>query len=136
MAEGLFRQKLVEEGMDRTLRVASAGVWAVDDAPASENAVTVMSERGIDISGHIAHTITAADVSEADLILVMSREHAEMIENTWPQYQWKVHRLAEMSGKRKDISDPYRGSLKKYRSSANIISDYIDQGFQQILRSV
>jgi protein-tyrosine-phosphatase len=63
----------------------------------------------------------------------MSREHEEMIRNTWPQYEWKVHRLAEMAGKRKNIPDPYRGSLEEYRACADTISDYIERGFRRIL---
>jgi protein-tyrosine-phosphatase len=133
MAEGLLRQRLVEEGLAERHQVSSAGVWAVDDHPASEHAVTVMAERGVDISAHIAHTVNAADVGEADLILVMSREHAQMIGATWPQYEWKVFRLSEMSGKRKDIRDPYGGPIEEYRSTADIIARYIDEGLPRIL---
>jgi protein-tyrosine-phosphatase len=133
MAQGMLRQRLSEEGLDANYRVLSAGVWAVDDNPASANAVDVMAERGIDITGHIAHTITANDVAEAELILVMAREHAQVIQNTWPQYRWKVHRLSEMIGKRKDVQDPYGGSLKEYRACADTLAEYIDGGFQRIL---
>ncbi len=133
MAAGLLRKRLAEEGLDHRHRVFSAGVWAVDGNPASENAVEVMAERGIDISDHIAHTINAGDVAEADLILVMSREHGRMIRNTWPQYEWKIHRLSEMSGKRQDIQDPYGGPIEEYRATADIIDHYIEQGFQKIL---
>ncbi|MGD9145067.1 MAG: low molecular weight protein arginine phosphatase [Anaerolineae bacterium] len=133
MAEGLLRQRLSEEGLDTDYRVLSAGVWAVDDNPASANAIAVMAERGIDIADHIAHTITANDVAEADLILVMAREHAQVIQNTWPQYGWKVHRLSKMAGKRKDIRDPYGGSIGEYRACADILAGYIDGGFPRIL---
>ena len=133
MAEGVLRQRLAEEGLEERYSVVSAGVWAADGRPATENAVAVMAERGTDISDHIAHTINAADVAEADLILVMSREHAEMLRITWPQYEWKVFRLSEMSGKRKDIRDPYGGSIEEYRSTADIIARYIDEGLERIL---
>lgn len=133
MAEGLLRQRLAEEGLAAQYQIISSGIWAVDGSPASENAVVAMQERGIDISDHIAHTITADDVAEADLILCMSHEHEQMIQNTWPQYNWKVYRLSEMVKKRKDVRDPYRGSLKEYRACAEVISDYIDRGLQRIL---
>jgi protein-tyrosine-phosphatase len=133
MAAGLLRQRLAQEGLDSHSEVASAGIWAAEDAPASENAVAVMAERGIDIGEHRAHSITARDVSAATLILVMSREHEEVIRSTWPQYEWKLHRLSEMVGKRKNIPDPYRGPIEEYRESANIIADYIERGFQRIL---
>jgi protein-tyrosine-phosphatase len=133
MAEGLLRQRLLEEGLDTHYRVLSAGVWAVDDNPASANAIAVMAEQGIDITDHIAHTITANDVAEADLILVMAQEHAQVIRNTWPQYGWRVHRLSEMVGKRKDVRDPYGGSLGEYRTCADTLAGYIDGGLRRIL---
>jgi protein-tyrosine-phosphatase len=133
MATGLLRKRLTEKGLDTRHEVGSAGIWAVDGHPASDNAITVMAERSIDITDHIAHTITADDVAEADLILAMSREHEHMIRNTWPQYEWKLHLLSEMVGKRKDVRDPYGGPIEEYRACANILSDYIDRGLARIL---
>jgi protein-tyrosine-phosphatase len=133
MAAGLLRRRLADKGLDTRYQAMSAGVWAVDGNPASQNAVMVMAERGIDISDHIAHTINADDVAGADLILVMSREHQQVISSTWPQYKWKVYRLSEMAGKRQDIVDPYTGPLQEYRTCADTIADYIDRGLQKII---
>jgi protein-tyrosine phosphatase len=133
MATGLLRQRLAEDNLDDRYRVMSAGVWAVEGRPASENAVAVLAERGIDISDHIARPITAGDVAEADLILVMSREHKQIISTTWPQYDWKIFRLSEMVGKHHDVADPYGGPIDEYRKCADILSEYIDRGFERIL---
>jgi len=133
MAAGLMRQRLAQEGLGHH-QVASAGVWALDGRPASDHAVTVMAERGIDISEHIAHTVTADDMAEADLVLVMSRDQAQVLRNTWPQYDWKVHRLSEMAGKRQDVSDPYGGSLADYRACADTIERYLNEGWSNILK--
>ena len=136
MAAGLLRAKLAAEPPDAGLLVSSAGIWALDGQPASTHAVAVMAERDIDISDHIAHTITAEDVTEADLILTMSSEHTDMIRQTWPQYIWKVYRLAEMTGKKKDVRDPYGESIEAYRVCASTLSDYVDRGFARILSSL
>ncbi|MBN1658078.1 MAG: low molecular weight protein arginine phosphatase [Anaerolineae bacterium] len=133
MAAGLLRKRLADGGLDHHT-VTSAGVWALDGQPASEHAVTVMAERGIDITAHIAHTLNAADVANADLILAMSREHTGAILNTWPQYGWKVHRLAEMAGKRRDVEDPYGQPVEAYRACAAEIGRYIDEGLDRILQ--
>jgi protein arginine phosphatase len=133
MAAGLLRQRLAAEGLDGLYQVVSAGVWATDGRPASDNAVAVMAERGIDISDHIARSVTADDMAAADVILVMGREHAQMLRNTWLQYAWKIHRLSEMVGKRQDIQDPFGGSIEEYRACADIIAGIIDRGFQRIL---
>ena len=133
MAEGLLRHLLVQEGLDSRYTVASAGTWGVDGYPASEHAVTVMAERGADISAHTARTITGRHVSEADLILVMTGGHLHQLESTWPQYRWKMHRLSEMVGKRKDVSDPYGGPIEEYRACADILVGYIEQGLEKIV---
>lgn len=133
MATGLLRQKLAEKGLDRQYQVRSAGVWADDGRPASENAVEVMAERGIDIGDHIAHSLTAEDLAEADLVLVMGQEHAQVLRTTWPQYAWKVWRLGEMSGRRKDVVDPYLEPIEQYRACAAVLADYIDRGLPRIL---
>lgn len=133
MAEGLLRQRLAQEGLEFRYDVASAGTWGVEGSPASEHAITVMAERGVDISSHRARTITGSDIAEANLILVMSREHQALLENTWPQYRFKVYRLSEMTGKRRDVSDPYGGPIEEYRACADLIAGYIEQGFEQIV---
>lgn len=133
MAAGLLRQRLAKEGLTERVEVTSSGIWAVDDHPASANAIAVMADWGVDITDHIARTIRATDVAEADLILVMSQEHEQMIRNTWPQYSWKVHRLSEMIGKRKNVRDPYGGSVEEYRTCADTLAEYIEQGFERIL---
>jgi protein-tyrosine phosphatase len=133
MAEGMLRHRLAQEGLSKRHRVASAGVWALDGQPASEHSITVMAERDIEIDQHIAHTITANDVAEAELILVMSREHQEIIGSTWPQYAWKVYRFSEMAGRRRDVRDPYGGSIDEYRACADTLEEYLERGYNRIL---
>lgn len=133
MAEGLLRQRLADQGLDERYNVMSAGVHAVEGQGASRNAVLVMAERFIDITDHVAHTVTADDVGRADSILVMTREQGEVIRQAWPQYAWKVHRLSEMAGRRQDIADPHGGSMQKYKATADTISRYIDEGLERIL---
>jgi len=136
MAAGLLRQRLTVDRVNARHRVLSAGVWAADGEPASENAVATMAERGIDISDHRSHSLNTDDVAGADLILVMTREHARLISHTWPQYAWRVHLLSEMAGKRRDVEDPYRGPIEEYRACANTMFRYIDSGLERILQLI
>ena len=136
MAAGLLRQRLAVDKANARHRVLSAGVWAADGEPASENAVAAMAERGIDISDHRSHSLTNEEVAEADLILVMTREHARLVRQTWPQYAWKVYLLSEMTGKRRDVKDPYRGPIEEYRACASTMSRYIDDGLPRIVQSL
>ena len=133
MATGLLRQRLTERGLEGQLHVFSTGVNAVDGYPASRNGVFVMAERGIDITGHIAHTVTGNDMVRSNLILTMSRWQAQTLRQSWPQYAWKVYLLSEMAGKRKDIEDPFGGTIDQYRAAADVISRYLDEGIERIL---
>ena len=133
MATGLLRQRLAEKGLEGQFQVVSAGVNAVDGYRASRNGIFVMAEREIDITRHIAHTVTGNDMVRSNLVLTMSRAHAQSLRQSWPQYAWKVYLLSEMSGKRKDIKDPFGGTVGQYRTAADIISRYIDEGFERMM---
>lgn len=133
MATGLLRQRLAEERLDDRYEVRSVGVRALDGQGASRNAIIVMAERYVDITQHVARTISAEDVERASLILTADEQHAELIRQTWTHHAWKVHRLSEMAGKRQDIKDPFRRSLQKYKVCADTIARYIDEGFEHIL---
>jgi protein-tyrosine-phosphatase len=133
MAVGLLRRRLAERGLDSQYEVLSAGVYALDKQPASRNAIFVMAERGIDITDHKAHTVTGSDMVRSNLVLAMSREHTQALRQSWPNYGWKVYLLSEMAGERKDVKDPYGGSVDQYRAGADMISRYIDEGIERIL---
>jgi protein-tyrosine phosphatase len=103
MAEALLREAL--RGQEE-FTVESAGLGALVGHPASEFAVELMDERGIDITSHRAQQITPDLVSKADLILVMESGHRRVIDENDPTARGKIHRLGEWQDK--DIADPYR----------------------------
>ena len=103
MAEALLRNAL--RGQEE-ITVESAGLGALVDHAASEHAVELMHERGIDISSHRAQQLTPDLVSKADLILVMESGHRRVIDENDVTARGKVHRLGEWQDK--DIDDPYR----------------------------
>ncbi|MBU6329790.1 MAG: hypothetical protein KGR18_07570 [Acidobacteria bacterium] len=72
MAMGLLAHHLGRRGMDA--RVHSAGTigWG---GPATDHAVEVLAERGIDLSAHESRRLTPAIVADADLVLGMTRDH-------------------------------------------------------------
>jgi protein-tyrosine phosphatase len=132
MAEAFLKHILAREDLDYVVR--SAGVWATNGRPASAYAIQAMARRGIDISGHRAHSLIRADVEEADLILVMASEHVEAIETVLPQYKPKIHLLSEMAGGHYDIADPMGGPLHEYLQCADELEDLIEQSYPQILK--
>ena len=72
MAMGLLAHHLAARGMDA--RVHSAGTlgWG---GPATDHAVEVLADRGIDLSEHLSRRLSGEIVGEADLVLGMTRDH-------------------------------------------------------------
>ena len=134
MAWGLLRQRLAVDGLADQVSVTSAGVYGVDGSGASPPGVEVLAERGIDISGHIAHTVTAQEIAEADLVLVMEEGHRRTLFYSYPQYLTKVFLLSEMSGDYGDVKDPYRRPKAEYEICADRLEKLIDEGYDNILR--
>ena len=134
MALGILRQRIAQAGLDDQIEVSSAGVFGLDGSPASGPGVEVMADRGIDISDHVAHTVTQQDVAQADLVLVMEEGHRRSLFYDHPQYLAKVFLLSEMSGDYGDVEDPYRRPKAEYERCADRLTLLIDQGFPNILR--
>lgn len=93
MAEALLRQKAMEEGI--RLEVGSAGISAVNGLSPSDAAVQVMKEKGIDHSSHRSRPLDAAMAAWADLILVMTEAHKQMLVHRYPDAVDKLHTLKE-----------------------------------------
>lgn len=71
MAEALLRAKLPEGSR---IAVASAGT-AGDGTPPPPHAVRLMADRGLDIDGRPSRLLEPALLDQADLVVVMARQH-------------------------------------------------------------
>ena len=93
MAEGLLRHRLAAIGVDA--RVHSAGLL-FDGRKASVDAVAVMADHGIDISGHRSRKLAAALVADADLVLGLTREHVREVALLTPDALTKTFTVKEL----------------------------------------
>jgi protein-tyrosine phosphatase len=91
MAEGLLRHRL--SGVDA--RVHSAGLL-FDDHPASEHAVDVLADVGVDIAPHRSRQLLAEFVEDADVVLGMTREHVREAVVLVPNALAKTFTLKEL----------------------------------------
>jgi len=127
LAAVLLQRALEARGVAGQVTVASAGTGAWDGAPASEGAYLVGIEQGVDLSAHRARLLTRELVSEADLILVMSRHHAVRVaELGGPD---RVHLLGEFAGRTgtaAEVTDPFGGELDDYRLTLTELRELID----------
>ena len=118
MAEALLRDAL--RGPE-DIKVESAGLGALVGHPASEFAIELMSERGVDITSHRARQIEPEMVKNADLILVMEAGHKRVIDENDATARGKVYRLGEW--RNKDIDDPYKQPKAAFAEALQDIED-------------
>jgi len=124
MAEALLRQAARGEGLP--IEVASAGTAANPGLPAAEHAITVMQERGADLAGHHAQSLTAEVIAAQDLVLTMTRRHAEEAKRLAPAQASKIFTFSDYVGSnRADIPDPFFGPLEGYRSTATVLQELV-----------
>ena len=119
LAEAIARRILGESGKDN-VTVESAGTNAWDGAPATDAALLVGVERGLDLSGHRSRRLTAAMLAASDLVLVMSPEHIARVKEI--DSTTNVHLLAGYAPETapgREISDPFGGNLDDYRATAD-----------------
>lgn len=134
MAMGLLRQRFAADGLADQISVQSAGVYGLDGQAASAPGVELLAEHAVDISEHRAHTISARDMEEADVVLVMEESHRRTLFHTYPHLLYKVFLLSEMAGDYHDIKDPYRQPREAYQACVNELSDLLNRGYPAILR--
>ena len=127
MAEALLKDALREQ---QDIIVESAGLGALVDHPASEHAVTLMRERGLDITAHRARQITPDMVRSADLVLVMEAGHKRAIDMNEPEARAKIYRVGEWQDR--DIRDPYRQPREAFEAA---LAD-IDEGVAEWARRI
>ncbi len=126
MAEGLLRFALPPGWRDE-VTVSSAGTHAWDGQPASTLAVTVMKEKGIDISGHRARQVTPDMINKASLVVALAGNHLGYMEALVPGAgEWMIL-LGSLDAERgdKDVRDPIGGSLEDYRGARDDIAHLI-----------
>lgn len=98
------------------VEVTSAGTAAWEGQAASAPSLDVAAREGLDLSRHRSRRATPGIVREADLVLVMEREHVRAVQalGADPRH---VHLLSEWPAPGEPglpISDPYGGSIEAY----------------------
>lgn len=107
MAEALARAK--------KMAADSAGIDCGGGLPAAANAVTVMRERGLDLSSHRSKDIDQLNIAEFDMVVAMS-----------PSIARSLAPLAVRQLVTWNVDDPYGGSLEVYRMAADIIERHLN----------
>ena len=108
MAEGIARRMIRENCPDSGITVASAGLATYNGAPASQHAIDVCGEIGIDLTNHRSQRLNPEIAEKTDLFAVMTQSHK------YYMMPWGIP--AEKIVVLGDISDPYGGDEDEYRA--------------------
>ena len=91
-----FLEKRSRRLLGGALQVRSAGTWARPGSGATEEAVAVAAERGIDITAHLS-TPFAPDLAEwADVVITMTAEQRDEVADGAPSAATKTFTLKEL----------------------------------------
>jgi len=136
MAKGIFSRYMGQNqggSLGNQYEACSAGLFALDGLPASPEAVEVMLEFEIDLSQHRARRVDEYLVEEADLILVMTREHYRYILDSFQGSRGKTFILSEWAGYHgQEIPDPYGMDKEGYRKCARKIEQVLKKALKNL----
>jgi protein-tyrosine phosphatase len=136
MAEAICRKLLaerlkcpIEELEDRGVIVASAGTGAVGGGRASAEAVDVVAQMGLDLSGHETQPVSDSLVRQADAIYTMTQSHRQSILAQWPEAADRTRTLCPSGD---DVVDPIGGPLDRYQRCARQIEALLKRRIEEL----
>ena len=134
-AEGVFRQQLLQAGLDGLVDVDSAGTgpWHVGK-PADSRASAAALQRGYDLSALRGRQVTRADFERFDLILAMDHSNFADLKALQPansraelDLYLRRYQLDE-----DEVPDPYYGGADGFEH----VLDLLEQAGAQLLNEV
>ena len=93
----------------------SAGLCALDGAPADPLAVALMREVGIDIASHRSRRLASWMLAEASFVYTMEAAQAAWLRKRHPSHAQKIARLGDACGA--DIPDPHGQARAAFEQS-------------------
>lgn len=139
MAEGILK-KIVSQLPDNPIRidVQSAGTMGLIGHVATELAVEVAGQYGVDISEHRSQDLTAELLDQSDLVLTMAAEHYETCRNLGknPDQLFLLKSFPNQSRdpRRDSIDDPIGGTRERYEKAYFEIDEAIRRAVPAILQ--
>lgn len=137
MAEALFLKMLQERAdeIEQEIEIGSAGLYTMNDLPASEEAIKIMKREGLDITGHRSRVLDVTMLDDADLVLTMGSSHRDDIRERFPDTERRVYTLGEYAGfDGLDIQDPIGGGLEAYQQCARQLKEILSRVWYNILQ--
>lgn len=131
LAEAVLRDKL---GGSSKVVVHSAGTSALVGSRAHPVVVEQMMREGIDLTEHRARQCTAELLREADLVLVMEKNHLRWLSTAFPQFHGRAFLMGHwQTGS--EVPDPIGQSQDYFDHVKSEIESYSDDWLARLATS-
>lgn len=120
---------------ERGLQVdfASAGTGAALGSSATDGAILVGLERGLDLSRHRSRPLLPEDVASDTIVLAMSGSHIPAIDAVAPRARVSLlDEYASRGASARSVADPFGGDLNDYRRAADEIEEMLGPALDRI----
>ena len=102
------------------------------DVHPEAHAATLLRDRGIDVSNHVATQMTANDARHADLILTMTANQKATVIALYPEVGDKTRTLAEYAtGTQADVPDAWGKPLEVYVAMIRQLDAYLPMALEK-----
>ena len=103
--------------------ISSAGIQALVGHDIDKNAASTLEANGYGYKKHLAKKLDRQSINQADLVLVMEKEHQHLIIKQYPEASGKIFLLGKWQGDI-DIHDPYHKSNEVFNYVFKKIEKY------------
>lgn len=125
MAERLARALAARDGLHVAVISRGLDVDPFDEAPEAL-ARTLLAERGLDVTGHLARPLTAGDIAHADVVLTMTAAHLKTVLMRYPKVRGKAFTLARYAAAEDvAIPDAWGKPMADYRAVLAQLDRYL-----------
>lgn len=119
--------RALEERGWRHVAVKSAGTAALPGASATDHAIAVAAEHGLDLSGHESQPLTGELLDWADLVLGMSTSHLLAVADEGAGAKAAlITDFLEGEGQGAPVEDPFGADLDTYRRAFDQLRTAVD----------
>ena len=126
-AEGVFRSKVAEAGLEDRIHIDSAGTHAYHVGnPPDQRAQNAASKRGFDLSSQRARRVASEDFEKFDLVVAMDSDNHDELEAICPPgYEDRLHMFLKFArySDETEVPDPYYGGGRGFETVLDLIED-------------
>lgn len=124
IAAALLHRIIEQHGLSWS--ASSAGVLGHDGDPAEVEARDAMMHLGLDISNHLACSVTRELVDQSQLLITMDNGITIAINAHYPDVSARVHTLGALANRQRNIPDPFRMQMGAWVTYAKEIEALLE----------